>query len=261
MLSPDPVTQAPENGQNYDRYTYAFNNPLKYKDPSGYKSKNKAEISCSDSCISNAGASGVGMEEVRVVAQDLSSSGSGNLAPLTFGMSSQQAISNEIKEYTDFNVAVNNADQALTLNVENAISTNGVVGKLSSGDVLDQEGNVIKLQISDPSVLEEVVLASVDMGSSVFEEVSSGTVVAPVTKVVAKIVAPLVVYSGAKLLHSIVIRDEYSVKDGVDIGVFFLGVFGGPMGAAFSASYFFVDAANGGDWSGRQGEVSAISAW
>ena len=39
MLSPDPVTQAPENGQNYDRYTYAYNNPLKYSDPSGYSSE------------------------------------------------------------------------------------------------------------------------------------------------------------------------------------------------------------------------------
>jgi hypothetical protein len=37
MLSPDPVTQAPENGQNYNRYTYAYNNPLKYKDPSGFQ--------------------------------------------------------------------------------------------------------------------------------------------------------------------------------------------------------------------------------
>ena len=36
MLSPDPVTQAPENGQNYNRYTYAYNNPLKYADPSGF---------------------------------------------------------------------------------------------------------------------------------------------------------------------------------------------------------------------------------
>jgi RHS repeat-associated protein len=36
MLSPDPVTQAPENGQNYNRYTYANNNPLKYSDPSGF---------------------------------------------------------------------------------------------------------------------------------------------------------------------------------------------------------------------------------
>ena len=37
FLSPDPVTQAPENGQNYNRYAYAFNNPLKYTDPSGYE--------------------------------------------------------------------------------------------------------------------------------------------------------------------------------------------------------------------------------
>ena len=37
MLSPDPVTQAPENGQNYNRYTYANNNPLKYSDPSGFE--------------------------------------------------------------------------------------------------------------------------------------------------------------------------------------------------------------------------------
>ena len=36
MLSPDPVTQAPGNGQNYNRYTYANNNPLKYTDPSGF---------------------------------------------------------------------------------------------------------------------------------------------------------------------------------------------------------------------------------
>lgn len=37
MLSPAPVTQAPGNGQNYNRYAYAFNNPLIYTDPSGYK--------------------------------------------------------------------------------------------------------------------------------------------------------------------------------------------------------------------------------
>lgn len=41
MLSPDPVTQAPENGQNYNRYSYAYNNPLKYTDPSGYEVEKK----------------------------------------------------------------------------------------------------------------------------------------------------------------------------------------------------------------------------
>ena len=36
MLSTDPLSRAPENGQNYNRYTYANNNPLKYSDPSGF---------------------------------------------------------------------------------------------------------------------------------------------------------------------------------------------------------------------------------
>jgi RHS repeat-associated protein len=35
FLSPDPYIQDPENSQNYNRYAYAFNNPLLYSDPSG----------------------------------------------------------------------------------------------------------------------------------------------------------------------------------------------------------------------------------
>jgi hypothetical protein len=36
FLSPDPYVQAPESSQNFNRYSYALNNPLKYTDPSGY---------------------------------------------------------------------------------------------------------------------------------------------------------------------------------------------------------------------------------
>jgi RHS repeat-associated protein len=39
FLSPDPVVQAPHDGQNYNRYTYAFNNPLAYTDPTGHWSR------------------------------------------------------------------------------------------------------------------------------------------------------------------------------------------------------------------------------
>ena len=35
FLSPDPYVQAPDNSQGFNRYTYAFNNPLKYVDPNG----------------------------------------------------------------------------------------------------------------------------------------------------------------------------------------------------------------------------------
>ena len=35
FLSPDPYVQSPYNSQNYNRYSYCLNNPLKYTDPSG----------------------------------------------------------------------------------------------------------------------------------------------------------------------------------------------------------------------------------
>ncbi len=36
FLSPDPFIQNPENTQSLNRYSYCFNNPLNYTDPSGY---------------------------------------------------------------------------------------------------------------------------------------------------------------------------------------------------------------------------------
>jgi len=36
MISPDPLIQAPENLQSFNRYSYVFNNPLSYIDPSGF---------------------------------------------------------------------------------------------------------------------------------------------------------------------------------------------------------------------------------
>ena len=41
FLSPDPHVQDPGDGQSFNRYTYVFNNPLAYTDPSGYFSFGK----------------------------------------------------------------------------------------------------------------------------------------------------------------------------------------------------------------------------
>jgi RHS repeat-associated protein len=37
FLSPDPFVQAPSYTQSYNRYSYGWNNPMKYTDPTGYK--------------------------------------------------------------------------------------------------------------------------------------------------------------------------------------------------------------------------------
>ncbi len=38
FLSPDPFITSPNNPQNYNRYSYVLNNPMRYTDPSGYTS-------------------------------------------------------------------------------------------------------------------------------------------------------------------------------------------------------------------------------
>ncbi|MCF8345489.1 MAG: RHS repeat-associated core domain-containing protein [Bacteroidales bacterium] len=36
FLSPDPIVQLPEYSQNFNRYSYVLNNPLRFTDPSGF---------------------------------------------------------------------------------------------------------------------------------------------------------------------------------------------------------------------------------
>jgi RHS repeat-associated protein len=43
FLSPDPLVQAPHFSQSYNRYTYTFNNPLIFTDPTGYGSQVDAD--------------------------------------------------------------------------------------------------------------------------------------------------------------------------------------------------------------------------
>ena len=43
FMQADPLVQAPENGQSFNRYSYVFNNPLSYTDPSGYAASHEGK--------------------------------------------------------------------------------------------------------------------------------------------------------------------------------------------------------------------------
>jgi RHS repeat-associated protein len=54
MTQPDSIVPDPYNSQDYDRYTYARNNPIKYTDPSGHRSCNTQQANTGDeSCDQN----------------------------------------------------------------------------------------------------------------------------------------------------------------------------------------------------------------
>lgn len=44
FMQADPIVQAPNSGQSLNRYTYVFNNPLSYTDPTGYTSEANCEL-------------------------------------------------------------------------------------------------------------------------------------------------------------------------------------------------------------------------
>lgn len=44
FLSPDPLVQSPYNSQSYNRYSYVFNNPLSFTDPSGFEAMSEITV-------------------------------------------------------------------------------------------------------------------------------------------------------------------------------------------------------------------------
>ena len=53
FLSPDPVLQDPANAQNYNKYSYVLNNPLKFTDPSGYRGQRVYRLQAPDMLAEN----------------------------------------------------------------------------------------------------------------------------------------------------------------------------------------------------------------
>lgn len=68
MLQADKLVADPKNGQNYNRYSYVLNNPLKYTDPSGW-AQQQARGSAPD--FTEWHASGLGLVMIDGIYQDI----------------------------------------------------------------------------------------------------------------------------------------------------------------------------------------------
>jgi hypothetical protein len=62
FLSPDPIVQAPYHSQSLNRYSYVWNNPLTFVDPSGFQIRcaDGNDRYCGDECLLNDAADGCG---------------------------------------------------------------------------------------------------------------------------------------------------------------------------------------------------------
>ncbi len=126
MLSPDPVTQAPEEGRNYNRYTYAYNNPLRYTDPSGFSTKRK-----------------VIPEEITVTAAVVSSFVTGNVSALSFGIGPSSIASMDAVMEGNFQYSV----------LKTAMDSGVVAGQNENGELVNGSG-VVELA---PELLEGIL--------------------------------------------------------------------------------------------------------
>jgi RHS repeat-associated protein len=138
VLSPDPVTQAPQNGQNYNRYTYVFNNPLRYTDPSGLRGET-GKVHCTDACAPNRPAVPGFLEETLVTASFPRRDS--NAATLGFAYGgSTGAVGDRISSHYDRTIQQRTeAGDALSDNGEPVLVPDGAASALEPGQC-DEQG-------------------------------------------------------------------------------------------------------------------------
>lgn len=125
FLSPDNVVQAPDNAQNYNRYSYCMNNPLMYTDPTGWKMAAADQywnLGAENDCFINFS----GQRACSTGSNGDASSGWGNIGASTGGWGGVGgAVPNIADAWLDSHVTYPGAMDDLMGSLWNATSSNG----------------------------------------------------------------------------------------------------------------------------------------
>ena len=142
-MSADPLIQAPDNTQSFNRYSYVFNNPMSFTDPTGFVGDDggagcRANPSCSITYISGAGLDRLGASILGLEGKlsDYASLGEVNVSDGKGGTVTKHAFLNLTKASNAASTAESaNATSSTTTLPEQAPSTPVAEAVSNAGDV------------------------------------------------------------------------------------------------------------------------------
>jgi RHS repeat-associated protein len=147
MMQADPIVQSPRYTQSFNRYSYTFNNPLRFVDPSGYNAKEDNDleevvVTCGPGC-GGGPTSGVDFSGL---------SGANNGTHIVQSLTQRDIIlGNHLKEGEDYDSdekaktpRYNPEDYLFNLFHYIIGDASGTGYYTSSGDIVDAQGNVLK---------------------------------------------------------------------------------------------------------------------
>ena len=138
FLSPDLYIQAPTNTQSYNRYTYVFNNPLSFVDPTGYRTINTFNSNISDECLDMGGSGQYGGDPVGGCA-DVAAQAIGDADQQSKELSEQRAETTEQQKEGQTGTSANNNNTGANKDIE-VINANTDITEESKRDPVTPKG-------------------------------------------------------------------------------------------------------------------------
>ena len=143
FVSPDLLIQDPENSQSFNRYTYVWNNPLRYTDPTGLCLTNFFGATLEGSCESNEGGPSFTTNEVlmpseanTIINQESTSVTTLNQDPGTVINSEVEGVDNNVTDRnttTQEIITTKAGDKLMSATADNLVDNRDLT--LSTGDV------------------------------------------------------------------------------------------------------------------------------